>query len=88
MATKNQTVELRLAYAWDCDECGEENFERAVVYEVSPAEKAELAERGLPSDTGNWLTPPEHVTCRGCGAAFQAKHFRAGDDSIAEQEEA
>ena len=72
-------VEMHLAYAWDCENCGAENFERAVVHEFSPDERAELQELGEEPVTGNWMTHPDHVTCRQCGAGFAAKHFRAAE---------
>ncbi len=74
-------AELRPAYAWDCDRCGAENFERAVVHEFSPAERQELLDQGEMPETGNWLTCPDAVTCRSCGASFAARHFRAPDPS-------
>jgi hypothetical protein len=64
------TAELHIAYVWDCDACGRENFERAMVYEFSPEEIAEGE-----YETGNWMTHPDSVICRGCGAVFDAKHF-------------
>jgi rubredoxin len=82
-----QTVEMHPAYVWDCDNCGGENFERAVVYEFTPEERRELAEQGEEPETGNWMTHPDHVKCRHCGAAFEAHHFQEGEQSRAEGEE-
>ena len=82
MKTARQ-AELRLAYSWDCDECGAENFERSIVYELSPEEKAELEEMDEVAETGNWISHPERVTCKKCGAEFEAHHFKEADDTCA-----
>ena len=82
---KRRTAETSLAYAWTCDELGAENFERAVVYEFSAEERAELADRGA-AGPGNWVSHPERVTCPTCRAEFDAKHFSADDDSLVEQD--
>jgi hypothetical protein len=83
-----QIVEMRIAYVWDCENCGTENFERAVVYEFSPEEIADAIADGDSelAQTGNWMTHPNHVKCRKCSAEFAAKHFRTDDDSFVEQE--
>ena len=81
---KAHRVEMRLAYVWDCEECGRENFERAVVYELSPEEKKELEGAGEIPETGNWMSHPEHVTCKHCQSEFTAKHFRLDDDAMVE----
>jgi hypothetical protein len=83
---KERQVEIRLAYAWDCEDCGRENFERAVVYELSPDERRELLEQGDSPETGNWLVPPERVKCHHCGSEFETKHFRSNDDAMIEQD--
>ena len=85
MNETQQTVEMRLAYAWDCENCGAEHFERAIIYELSPEEIAELREAGEETPvTGNWVSNPTHVKCDKCGAEFEAKHFRADDDLVIE----
>lgn len=70
-------VELHLAYAWDCDECGRENFERAIIAEFSPEEWDEMRAEGIDPRTGNWVTNPDEVTCRACGAVFKAARQEA-----------
>ncbi len=70
-------VEIHPAFVWTCEECGSENFERAVVHEVSPEEHWELRELYPDQDpddlgTGTWLTYPGDVACRHCGAQFDA----------------
>ena len=78
-----QTVEMKVAYVWDCESCGAENFERAVVYEFSPEEKAECAgESGDVPTTGHWMSHPTEVVCRQCHRKFHAQSF--GSDQQAE----
>jgi hypothetical protein len=71
------TAELHPAYVWDCDACGTENFCRAVVYEFSPDERAEMAaEHGLDGVTGEWMSRPDAVQCRQCGKTYDARDPR------------
>ena len=70
-----RTVELRPAHTWDCDECGRENFCRGIVAELTPEEKAEIADAGGSIETGHWLTAPEAVECAHCGAAFRTERY-------------
>ena len=73
-----KTVELRTAYAFDCDQCGRENFVRAVVHELSEDEKHEMAvEHGeFGQQQGQWVTIPPVVKCCFCGACFSTADFR------------
>ncbi len=69
----DQTVEIRLAFAFDCPRCGAENFARSVLHEFSPDEQAEMAEDlGEKPQTGSWVTHPEQVKCQRCGGEFRA----------------
>jgi transcription elongation factor Elf1 len=69
----NKSVEVRLAFAFDCPECGQENFARSVFHEFSQDEQAEMAdELGERPQTGKWITNPEHVICSKCGSQFIA----------------
>lgn len=54
-------AELHLAYAWDCDGCGRENFERAMVVDDDEEEADVLY--------------PESVTCRHCGNIYSARPY-------------
>ncbi|MDB5293127.1 MAG: hypothetical protein JWL69_4368 [Phycisphaerales bacterium] len=68
-----RTVDVRLAFAFDCARCGHENFVRAVLHEFSPAEQVDMAEElGERPETGSWITHPEQVTCDKCGESFKA----------------
>lgn len=68
-------VELHNAYQWDCEECGKENFCRAVTVEMTPEDIEEMqAEHGGDSEdwqTGEWMTRPDEVTCAHCGKTFE-----------------
>lgn len=68
-------VELHLAYFWNCDDCGAENFCRSMVAAMTPELRAEMAECDIDVDEmepGNWMTRPDKVTCSACGATFEA----------------
>lgn len=75
-----KTVELRTAYAFDCEHCGRENFVRAVVAELSEDERDELrSEHGVDGITGSMVTIPTTVTCCCCKQIFKTSDFRAED---------
>lgn len=40
----NQKVRIWTAYQWTCDDCGRDNFERAITCELTPDERKDLAE--------------------------------------------
>lgn len=76
-----RTVELVQAFVWTCDECGQDNFERAITLApesidpddlpstggMDPEEVREWLEEG---GQGVWVTAPTHVKCRHCGTEF------------------
>ena len=77
-------VELVQAFLWTCEDCGRDNFERAVTVEPESMEGQEVTElvQQVTDDAnesaqalgievgGDWLMAPPHVTCRHCGAEF------------------
>lgn len=65
----SERVELRPAWAWDCDACGRENFARAV---VPCSLEGQLPEGFDASDFegGEWITKPDSVECEYCGTEF------------------
>lgn len=70
-----KTAELHTAYQWDCEECGQENFCRAVVWEITQDDAAFMQEQygeapEGPWTTGNWVSVPAEVTCSRCGMTF------------------
>jgi rubredoxin len=78
-------VELHPAHLWTCDDCGRDNFERAIRVEPESLEGQEvyeltqlLAEEANESAEvlgivvgGEWTMRPDHVKCRHCGAEFE-----------------
>lgn len=76
-----QSVELIPAYFWSCEDCGEGNFERCIVFEGTLEDKqALMAELGVdPDEEGDVMSEPDEVTCRRCGTVFETRDF--GEDS-------
>jgi transcription elongation factor Elf1 len=71
--TTEQTVEVRLAFAFDCPNCGKENFVSSVMHEFTREEQEEMTpELGERPQTGKWVTHPERVTCQACNHEFVA----------------
>lgn len=77
---KKNKVELRQAFAFDCDACGRENFVRARAAELSPEDREEMR-RELEMDDeefrslGLVLTMrPKAVECGECGAKFEVEN--------------
>lgn len=66
-------VELHLAFVWDCDDCGRENFTRSITKEISEEEKQEMCERYGIDDLppGVLMSAPEVVVCKHCGSEFE-----------------
>lgn len=75
-------VELHPAHVWTCDECGRDNFVRAIVYEPLEDELDGLLESaGIdrvdydewtanPANGGVFTTMPGSVACDHCKAEF------------------
>ena len=59
-------VELHQAFLWTCEECGRDNFERAITHEPGDDDEDEIPE----GFEGVWLTAPTEVTCKHCGEEF------------------
>lgn len=83
------TVRLFLAFMWDCQDCGIENFCRSVRAELTPEEAhadaiklglIEPWEVALEGTEGRMVTVPEIVDCKDCNA-----RFRTIDDLSEEQ---
>ena len=71
-------IELVPAFVWTCDNCGRDNFERAIVCELSPEERQEINEANGIEDgeMGDWMLAPEEVKCPHCDAGYTTRHFR------------
>lgn len=64
------------AYQWTCDECGKDNFERAIAAELTPEERQEIADdQGLDLEymRGDFVLAPEVVKCGHCGEQFETE---------------
>lgn len=68
-----QSVELNQAYQWICDDCGRENFTRAIAFEGDEATRAEIiGELGFDiGDQGELIMAPDLVTCKHCGSVYE-----------------
>ena len=78
----HEPVELRPAFAWDCPECGREQFARTIVAELSSEEIVQLKEQfgADPWESGYFLTRPNTVTCADCGHVFTTCDFALDAD--------
>lgn len=76
MESRIKSVELRAAYAWDCEHCGRENFVNGLVPELSPEDLAFLKnDHGVEEwDLGQFVCMPENVVCPHCNAQFGTVH--------------
>ncbi len=83
MSDLHELVETRPAFAWDCPNCGAENFARAVVCELSEEEMRELRdEHGVqPWETGNFLVKPESVSCHSCKESFLTSNYEDSQEA-------
>lgn len=75
-------VELREAFEWTCDDCGVDQFERAIpVARDSLDDDAKEAFDSLMdgADGVHALRAPNVVTCKNCGKAFRTS-FDDGED--------
>jgi hypothetical protein len=66
-----RTAELTTAFMWICEDCGRDNFERAVVLSTEEA-KAKGYPEELLAD-GEFCRAPDKVTCGHCGAEFETE---------------
>ena len=76
-------VEMRPAFEWTCDDCGRDNFERAmsiVATEEEIKEQSGVEEWDEVPDGygGNWLLCPDDVTCSHCKATFETEDSDGG----------
>lgn len=69
-------VEIRPAYEWTCDNCGCDQFERAIIAELTPDEIREIQDQMDIDDpaefeSGQWQLAPVDVKCKNCGAEYE-----------------
>ena len=76
-----KTIELRPAYVWDCEECGEENFARGLVPECAKEDMEFIKEElGIhPDDDSGLVMMPVEVVCAFCKVRFITKHMRESE---------
>lgn len=73
-------VELRPAYAWDCDQCGRENFVNGIVITQTCLDQGSCEDAGVDEDeSGDWMLMPDRVMCSECRAEFETQHFHEAD---------
>lgn len=76
-----RTVELVQAFLWTCDECGRDNFERAITIEPESIDKDELPflTNTTQEEVADWISgggdcdflmAPQFVKCRYCDEVF------------------
>jgi predicted nucleic acid-binding Zn ribbon protein len=66
-------AELHPAFVWDCDDCGRENFVRAIVGEFDDDIMQQMRdEHGITDyEMGDWHSMPISVECSHCGTIFE-----------------
>ena len=83
MSNEFTTVELANAYVWDCEECGRENFQRAISVVLNPDDESDAeiirSEHGIAPHEPipntirvTMQTRPNRVTCKHCETEFAA----------------
>lgn len=72
-----ESIELRPAFAYDCEYCGKENFVNGIVLDLSKEESEELKEEyGIEEyEQGNWMSMPKNVICKYCKTNFLTNHY-------------
>lgn len=80
MSDSIKTVELHSAAFFICEECGRDNFVRLTTSPSTREEKEEVIRKmiGIPDDEevdpeldGEFVRPPDQVTCSHCKTEFQ-----------------
>lgn len=73
-----KSIELRLAYAWTCENCGTNNYAEGLVIEADSDTMAELRDdHGIqPWECGDFIEMPDIVMCLGRGEQYATIHFR------------
>lgn len=68
-------IELHLAFVYDCDNCGKENFVRSIRIEADEDTMQELMEEhGVqPYEIGEYQQAPTTVKCTFCGTEYNTE---------------
>lgn len=66
-------IELHPAFVWDCDECGRQNFERAIIPPFQSKADEEYVRQilDITPEEGFPVMAPFNVSCRKCEARFE-----------------
>ena len=66
-------IEMHMAFVWDCDGCGAENFTRPIIPGLHPEEEKQMKEDlGIePWKHGQLVQCPKVVECTKCGAKYK-----------------
>lgn len=73
-----ETVEIRLAFTWDCPECGTEQLERATNIEDPERFKEIRESTGGGDGPGIAIAVTSRVACKDCGRVFKAETAMGG----------
>jgi hypothetical protein len=73
-----ETIELRPAHEWTCDNCGRINYCSSIVWEGSAEEEEQMKQEfGVESwEEGEFMTSPDKVTCSFCGTEFKTIDYQ------------
>lgn len=65
-------TELHQAFFWTCDNCGRDQFERAIMVDADEDEVRQLRDAaGLqPWEDGRFIAAPTEVTCQECDHTY------------------
>jgi len=87
----SEKVEMRPAYSWTCPECGQDNFERVVVPEMSDEDLREMKEEfGIDEwEEGDFQSYPNTVQCEFCSAILDTKppQYDSGEDGRCDEDD-
>lgn len=67
---EERVTQLRLAWAWTCEDCGRDNFLQMPMEMAQSLRDRGIEVDGMVSDDEGVITAPEVVKCNHCGAEF------------------
>jgi len=69
---KQEKVELFPAWEWICPKCDRNSFASSITLEITP-DDPQYQQFGGEGSRGAWMSMPENVTCKHCGAEFETE---------------
>ncbi len=75
-------AELQTAYLYTCDNCGRDNFVRAIKAELDEEEQQEVRERMGEYGEGEFVMMPDRVTCPHCNTLYRTMDPRMGNEDV------